>query len=75
MATPLKSLDSETIFYMLLENLEVMSITGCMSSIEKAITELDWNQMKNDAHSLKGASGIVGAGRVHYACFFIEEAY
>ena len=31
--------------------------------------------MKNAAHSLKGASGYVGAGRVHYACYYIQKAY
>ena len=27
------------------------------------------------AHSLKGASGYVGAGKVHYACYYIQKAY
>ena len=31
--------------------------------------------MKEAAHSLKGASGYVGAGKVHYACFYIQRAY
>ena len=31
--------------------------------------------MKEQAHSLKGASGYIGAGRIHYACYFIQEAH
>lgn len=31
--------------------------------------------MKAKAHSLKGACGYVGASRMHYACYFIQEAY
>ena len=30
---------------------------------------------KNQAHRLKGTSGYVGAGRVHYDCFFVLEAF
>ena len=31
--------------------------------------------MKAKAHSLKGACGYVGAARLHYACYFIQEAH
>ena len=31
--------------------------------------------MKNLAHSLKGASGYVGASRLHYVCYFIQEHF
>ena len=31
--------------------------------------------MKLCAHSLKGAAGYVGAGRLHYGCFYIIMAY
>lgn len=31
--------------------------------------------MKIKAHSLKGACGYVGASRMHYACYFIQEAF
>ena len=27
------------------------------------------------AHSLKGSSGYVGAGKIHYQCYFIQDAY
>ena len=31
--------------------------------------------MKLCAHSLKGAAGYVGAGRIHYGCFYIIRAF
>ena len=31
--------------------------------------------MKANAHSLKGACGYVGASRLHYSCYYIQEAY
>ena len=31
--------------------------------------------MKEAAHSLKGSSGYAGASRLHYDCYFIQEAF
>ena len=31
--------------------------------------------MQMSVHALKKASGHVGASRIHYACYYIEEAY
>lgn len=31
--------------------------------------------MKDLAHSLKGASGYIGASRLHYVCYFIQEHF
>jgi hypothetical protein len=31
--------------------------------------------MKNLAHSLKGASGYIGASRLYYMCYFIQFHY
>ena len=31
--------------------------------------------MKDQAHSLKGASGYIGASRLHYVCYFIQEHF
>ena len=30
---------------------------------------------KNQAHRLKGTAGYIGAGRVHFDCFFVLEAF
>ena len=44
------------------------------------IAKLNWDNMehlklKDLAHSLKGSSAYVGASRIHYACYFIQELY
>ena len=52
-----------------------MSLSSCLSQITDARNRQDWQAMKAAAHSLKGASGYVGAGRVHYACYYIQKAY
>ena len=58
-------------FYTMLAKFEDMSLTKQMQECAKAVDELDYLEMKNAAHSLKGSSGYVGASHLHYACYFI----
>jgi len=62
-------------FYMMLEKFEDMSLMECMTRIAKDVENKDFKEMKNDAHSLKGASGYIAASHIHYACYFIQEHY
>jgi len=39
--------------------------------IAGAINKQDFEEFKFGAHSLKGASGYVGASHIHYSCYFI----
>jgi HPt (histidine-containing phosphotransfer) domain-containing protein len=55
----------------MLERLESMSLNKNMQRIAQAVNEKDWDVMKANAHSLKGACGYVGASRLHYACYYI----
>jgi HPt (histidine-containing phosphotransfer) domain-containing protein len=52
-----------------------MSLNANMKLIAQSLNKQDWNEMKLKAHSLKGACGYVGASRLHYACYFIQEAF
>ena len=47
---------SDMMFYMMLEKLEEMSLTKCMEDLAVDVNKLDFLEMKNHAHSLKGAS-------------------
>ena len=42
-----------------------------MEKIVPAVDQQDFDNYKIHAHSLKGASGYVGASRLHYVCYFI----
>jgi len=64
-----------SLYYTMLGRLETMSLNTNMKAIAVAVELQDWNQMKTKAHSLKGACGYVGASRLHYACYFIQEAF
>lgn len=48
-----------------------MSLMPIMTQIAEDYDKSDYQKLKNDAHSLKGASGYIGAGQIHYACYFI----
>ena len=62
-------------FYMMLAKFEDMSLLKCMSDLANDVNEKNFLKIKNDAHSLKGASGYVGAGHIHYACYYIQENF
>ena len=66
---------SPEMFYMMLEKFEDMSLLECLTNLAKDVNEQDFLKMKNDAHSLKGASGYICASRVYYACYYIQEHY
>jgi HPt (histidine-containing phosphotransfer) domain-containing protein len=60
---------------MMLEQLEAKSMNKVMKELPKTIDEKDWFNMKFQAHSLKGASAYAGAGRIHFACYYIQLLY
>ena len=64
-----------SIFYMMLANLENMTLKPTMKDIVKQYDDKQYKMMKDLAHSLKGASGYIGASRLHYACYFIQEHF
>jgi HPt (histidine-containing phosphotransfer) domain-containing protein len=69
---PINDLGGNAIlYYQMLERLESMSLNKNMQRIAQAVNEKDWDVMKANAHSLKGACGYVGASRLHYACYYI----
>lgn len=62
-------------FYMMLDKFEDMSLIECLTNIANDVNEMNFLKMKNDAHSLKGASGYICASHVYYCCYFIQEHY
>jgi HPt (histidine-containing phosphotransfer) domain-containing protein len=75
-AGPIRQLGGNTpLYFMMLGRLEHMSINTNMRLIAEAIEQKDWDTVKQKAHNLKNACGYIGACRLHYACFFIEEAH
>jgi len=63
------------LFITMLKRLENLSLRACLQNIAIAMNQRDWLGVKNGVHQLKGASGYVGAGRVHYVCFHMQNLY
>ena len=63
------------LYISMLARLEQMALNMCITQITDSIIEKDWEKLKVATHTLKGASAYVGAGKVHYACFYIQKAY
>jgi HPt (histidine-containing phosphotransfer) domain-containing protein len=55
----------------MLEKFEDLSLIQCMKDCAKAVDELNYENLKHAAHSLKGSSGYIGASHLHYSCYFI----
>jgi HPt (histidine-containing phosphotransfer) domain-containing protein len=55
----------------MLGNLEGMTLNPTMKNIIVPFEQKNFQEMKDLAHSLKGASGYIGASRLHYVCYFI----
>ena len=61
----------EAIFYSMLEKLEDFALNNTMKEMVAPFETMNYQKMKELAHSLKGSSSYVGAARIHYTCFFI----
>ena len=59
------------IFFSMLAKVEKLSLNDSLKEIAKSINERDFQKMKNNAHSLKGASGYIAASYLHYCCYHI----
>ena len=62
-------------FFKMLKKLEGMSLIPNLREIALAVDAKDYSAIKQKAHSLKGASGYIAAGPVHYCCYFIQDNY
>ena len=74
--TAVKALDGNNDLYLkIVSRFEQMTLKGNMQNIKHAIDKGDWGAMNRAVGTIKGVSGVVGAGKVHYACFYIQKAY
>ena len=62
-------------FYMMLGNLEKMTLNKTMKLMVIAYNDRDYQKMKNLAHNLKGVCSYVGAGRMHYVTYYIQKNF
>ena len=58
----------------MLGRFEKTSLNECISQLKEGIENNDDEKLYQGYHTLKSASGYIGAGKVHFACYFIQEA-
>ena len=55
----------------MLEQFEDLTLMKNLEEMAKAVNDFNYSAMKEAAHSLKGAAGYIGAGRIHWVCYHI----
>ena len=74
--TAIQGLGGESrMFYKMLESLEKMTLNETMLKITDAYDAKNYKVLKELAHALKGACAYIGASRLHYVCFFMQEHF
>tara|TARA_B110000285_G_C15019193_1_gene560637 strand:- start:641 stop:1012 length:372 start_codon:yes stop_codon:yes gene_type:complete len=63
------------LYYNMVDSIEGMTLNGVMKEIVKPFENKNFQEMKEQAHKLKGASGYIGAGKIHYVCYYIQENF
>ena len=59
----------------MLGKLETLSLNPSLEALAQAVEDKDYAKMKSKAHSLKGASGYIGASCLHYSCYHIQDQF
>lgn len=59
-------------YYGLLERYEEVSMINDLKGCAKAVNELDYKEVKERIHSMKGASAYAGASRVTDHCYWMQ---
>ena len=67
--------NNNRLFYNMVDTIEDMTLNKVMKNIIEPFETKDYKNMKEQAHILKGASGYIGAGRIHYVCYYIQESF
>ena len=61
-----------SIFFMMLGQFENMSLLQSMQNLIPAYDNKDYVDLKDQAHTLKGTSSYIGAGKLSYACYYMQ---
>ena len=62
---------NKTLYFQILSKFEQISVNKNMETLANYVDKGDWEGMNMMCHMLKISSGTVGAGKMHYACFYI----
>jgi HPt (histidine-containing phosphotransfer) domain-containing protein len=71
--TGIKSIGDEETFYNIMEGFDEMTLIETLNKMKESIQSQDFPKLRDAAHSLKGASGYLAAGRIFKLCESIHK--
>lgn len=60
---------------MILNRFRNFDLLPALNGIGENIDKQNWGKVKNYAQVLKQSSATIGAGVMHYDCYFIQDSY
>ena len=51
------------------------SLFKSINDLTKALIQRNFLKFKSTAHNLKSSAGYIGAGNIHYDCYFIQKYF
>eukprot|EP00742_Colponemidia_sp_Colp-10_P001914 GILJ01002045.1.p1 GENE.GILJ01002045.1~~GILJ01002045.1.p1 ORF type:complete len:117 (+),score=17.86 GILJ01002045.1:95-445(+) len=64
----------ESMYMMMLERFEGLTLTDSLSKLNQAMASREWQEVRRQAHSLKGASGYIAAEKFSHTAFELQQA-
>ena len=72
---PVKAIDGDTKkYFKMIACFEQMTLTPIMKDIAAHTNQHDWAELIQRIITLQSKTGLIGAGKVHYACYYMSEA-
>ena len=71
----LKNKNKKSVYYQILERFRNTNVIATIDQLNVAINNNNHTKFKEAAQSFKGSSGTVGAGILHYNCYFIQDSF
>jgi HPt (histidine-containing phosphotransfer) domain-containing protein len=71
--TGIRSIGDEETFYNMMEGFDDMTLIETLTKMKEHVQSQDFPKLRDAAHSLKGASGYLAAGRIFKLCETIHK--
>ena len=71
----INQIGDEDNFYIMMEKFEELSLSKNLPNFKTYYETCDYKLFRDEAHSLKGASSYLAAGKVFCICYKLQQAY
>lgn len=67
--------DNKNLFYMFLNRFRTQTLITHLNQITLAMDSQNMSKLNQSCHALKASAGYIGAGLIHYDCYFMQDFY